>query len=789
MLVSVSSTDPNVAAVTPATIVLNAEQLMADVTVTTAEDDNDVIDELAEIVLSTDGGDNHHVMARVIDNDVQQIVADQTDVEVTESLTTTFAVRLAREPGAPVTLAVWSDAPEIASVSPSAITIDPTSYSVPVPITVTGVADANTASGNAHVYAGQVSNVTDARVDVSVIDDDTQALVLDATSVPLTEGTTATFAVSLAFDPLQPTTVQLLSSDPTATTIVGVPALQFDSSNYDIPQTVTLAGAEDVDQTNESVTVSLSGPTGSSVAVPVLDNDLIRVHTSPVDESTGGQFFVVLADKPGVAGMTATVDVIAGDVTVSPSSLFIGNGEYQNAHTFDVVPIVDYGSNNDRQATIRVSAPGQTPRDITFTIEDRIPGSLGYVFVFPQIAGAGATGEVELRFGLSNPWPADGRAVISFPPGFDASEATFVSSSVGGSYSIVATTSTVTVLRSGAQAGFGAVTLRLGNIRNPALSGTYPVTVATQTAAGDPLDSGSGVASIGSGRIWDVTATLGNTQPGATTTLTFSFTTDNPWPADGKLALYIPAVLDASAATVSGQAGVDGTLTASVANSIVTLTRSSGTVTAANTPISITLANVVTPANAVATGSFELVTQTSTGAWIDFGFSGGVVVGCPATMTKAPQRGTNVPLGGDAWGYPDGVTSPTWGTDVAYIQGLEASDYLIASDFQFTVPTGATIAGIQFEVGRDYTGYDAVDSSVRIVKSTIGQTEHASTALWTAQPVTYGGATDLWGETWTATDIESSTFGIALAAAAATPGMPSNVRVGYVTATVYLSCP
>jgi hypothetical protein len=295
--------------------------------------------------------------------------------------------------------------------------------------------------------------------------------------------------------------------------------------------------------------------------------------------------------------------------------------------------------------------------------------------------------------------------------------------------------------------------------------------------------------SLFAGWISNATATLGVPQPGATTTATLTFTTQNPWPADGTLTLYIPTVFGVTGAVVGAQSGVDGSLEIAVASGAITLTRTGGTPVSAGTDVSITLANVVNPATAQATYGFQLSTRTNTGLEIDRGLTRGVVIGCPATITKAPMRGTNVPLGGNAWQYPDGVRTPSWGTDVAYIQSVEASDYLVASDFQFPIPDGAAITGIRFDVERDYWGYAVVDSAVRIVKTAIGPSDRSIATPWTTQPVAYGGPADLWGESWSAADIESSTFGIAMAVRAVTPGMRADVRVGYVTATVFLSCP
>lgn len=94
-------------------------------------------------------------------------------------------------------------------------------------------------------------------------------------------------------------------------------------------------------------------------------------------------------------------------------------------------------------------------------------------------------------------------------------------------------------------------------------------------------------------------------------------------------------------------------------------------------------------------------------------------------------------------------------------------DPLLADQFGLSVPTDALIRGITVEVRR--AGDDSVaDDSVRIIKGGhIGSAERALPLPWSMDPtwVSYGGPTDLWGEDWTAADLNSPDFGLALSAA------------------------
>lgn len=94
---------------------------------------------------------------------------------------------------------------------------------------------------------------------------------------------------------------------------------------------------------------------------------------------------------------------------------------------------------------------------------------------------------------------------------------------------------------------------------------------------------------------------------------------------------------------------------------------------------------------------------------------------------------------------------------------------LEATGFGFSIPSDATITGIKVEWEKKVNaGATSFDNRIRIIKGgTVGSTDKSSGTAWgTANDVftSYGGSSDLWGETWTASDINSSNFGAALSA-------------------------
>jgi hypothetical protein len=100
------------------------------------------------------------------------------------------------------------------------------------------------------------------------------------------------------------------------------------------------------------------------------------------------------------------------------------------------------------------------------------------------------------------------------------------------------------------------------------------------------------------------------------------------------------------------------------------------------------------------------------------------------------------------------------------------SQYLVATGFGFSIPSNSIINGIQVSIERSDGGTSSTryirDNSVKIVKAgSVTGTEHADTATnWPSSDAyaSYGSTTDLWGTTWTSSDINASNFGVAISA-------------------------
>jgi len=120
-------------------------------------------------------------------------------------------------------------------------------------------------------------------------------------------------------------------------------------------------------------------------------------------------------------------------------------------------------------------------------------------------------------------------------------------------------------------------------------------------------------------------------------------------------------------------------------------------------------------------------------------------------------------VGVTAWTNPGNISAD----DGVYATCTSNSpQYLKATNFGFSIPDGATIDGIEVKIQLFRTGPRVhTVSNVRMVKAdgSISTTNRASdnTVINTTETEnTYGGDSILWGETWTAADINDADFGV-----------------------------
>jgi Tfp pilus assembly protein PilX len=218
----------------------------------------------------------------------------------------------------------------------------------------------------------------------------------------------------------------------------------------------------------------------------------------------------------------------------------------------------------------------------------------------------------------------------------------------------------------------------------------------------------------------------------------------------------------------------------------------------------LTLDGVSVPTNFASRGDICLVNgATVTGAQTNMNAGGNIYVDPPET--EDPARNLPTSSNCPCWTSPgNAYKSDTLYASTPTLANNTNSPYLDLSNFGFNVPTSATISGIlvsiQRKAGVNSAANYITDTDVWLMKAdgaTVG-TNHAqaSTVKWPiadvdaqSQPVTqpYGSTSDLWGTTWSAANVNASTFGVRIRAHGTCTTCNSTVT-GYlnaVTVTVY----
>ena len=151
-------------------------------------------------------------------------------------------------------------------------------------------------------------------------------------------------------------------------------------------------------------------------------------------------------------------------------------------------------------------------------------------------------------------------------------------------------------------------------------------------------------------------------------------------------------------------------------------------------------------------------------------------------------------IGNEQWNNVSSVLAEdaTPAVDSSSFPG-DITHYLKVTNFNFHIPTNATILGVKAEVKkkRGNATFTVNDYSVKLVVggSVAGNSKADATTNWPTSLtyVTYGGSTDTWGNTLDPSYINASNFGMAIAAINNGIGASSMAQIDVVRLTVYYS--
>jgi len=328
-------------------------------TTLTAAEDADVATDTVAVAVASTGLTSQTVAVTITDNDVLNISTTPGSLMLTEGgADGTFQVTLTQQPTNPVTITAAASNANISIVSGSSLTFTSANYNVGSAHVVTvHPADDNDLSdetANVTLTGGGLSG----SVPVTVDDDDVQAFVFSPVAtmgapLSVTEGSSQTLNVALAFDPGAPISANIASVDATAAT-PSPTTLNFDSTNFSAGINVSITGQNDVDLADEStsMTVTANGIATGTAYVNVSDNDtqsiVLTYSGSPgtlsMQEGTGGipntvMVGVRLAFQP-VGTVTINASSNNSDLTTAGNPLTFDANNY-NVDKFITLGAVD----------------------------------------------------------------------------------------------------------------------------------------------------------------------------------------------------------------------------------------------------------------------------------------------------------------------------------------------------------------------------------------------------------------------------------------------------------------
>ncbi len=327
--------------VTPRSLSFNSTNWETARTITvTATEDDDAIDgtrTLEHLVIGYGDATATTVTVTVTDNDTAGVTISPTTLTVTEegpAATYTVVLDSAPAVSATVTIATGSSTTAPITVDPAsrALIFSSTNWNMPQTVTVVATEDDDAVGGTrtlSHTVSGYPGVTDVADVTVTVTDNDTAGVTISPTTLTVTEeGPAATYTVVLDSAPAVSATVTIATGSSTTAPITVDPAsraLIFSSTNWNMPQTVTVVATEDDDAVGGTRTLvhtvtSYSGVTSADAAdvtVTVNDNDtapteiVLRLSPDGAEEGAGPTVTVTAAFPGSVTLTDATVVTIA----------------------------------------------------------------------------------------------------------------------------------------------------------------------------------------------------------------------------------------------------------------------------------------------------------------------------------------------------------------------------------------------------------------------------------------------------------------------------------------------
>lgn len=348
VMVMVASDTAAKLAVSPATLTFNGSNFsIPQQVMLNALPDGDTADDMATVTFTGPGAGGFppvSVPVSIVDKDVLNINVQPASLSLSEATMApgTLMVSLTQAPPGQLTVTVMPSNEAKAGVSLPALAFTAANFSTPQAIAVTPKQDDDFKDENITINFA-ATGVTPRSAAVTIKDDDSQSLMVNPAVVLVTEGASTTFSVRLAYDPGSPASVNAFSSN-TSKVTVSPAILMFDSTNFAVPQQITVQGQQDDDLVDEMANVILTAGGANSVTVPVteLDDDKQAIKlvysTAPgilqMQETQAGgivstaQLGVSLAFRPAANVQVTLASSDTTKLSLSRATLTFGPADY-----------------------------------------------------------------------------------------------------------------------------------------------------------------------------------------------------------------------------------------------------------------------------------------------------------------------------------------------------------------------------------------------------------------------------------------------------------------------------
>jgi hypothetical protein len=389
-----ASTDIGEGTVSPSSLTFTTGNWASDQTVTITGVDDQIVDGNVSYQIQVTANSSDPVYNGLVivsrnvinaDNDTASVIFSKTTVATGEAgINDSFSVHLGTQPASSVVLALTVSDTSEAALSVNSLTFTTANWASNQSVTVSGVDDAvvdGTVNYNIDFDLSQSSDSVYKELAVSSIsgtntDNDAVGVVLSSTSTLLTaeDGTSDQFTVKLNSQPAAAVQILLQISDASEVQISPV-QLNFNTSNWSTPQTVTVTGVDDavVDgNVNFTVSFDLSGstdPAYQSLSVTDIgginqDNDsagLVLSSNGPFEVAESGTtqvFTVKLSSQPTQNVILSIASSDTGEASVSPASLTFTSSNWNTAQSVTITGVDDSIVDGTVSFTLTLSPSG-----------------------------------------------------------------------------------------------------------------------------------------------------------------------------------------------------------------------------------------------------------------------------------------------------------------------------------------------------------------------------------------------------------------------------------------------